>query len=86
MTESEAPTATPGTPTIRDNGIELVVLMIRRREESLLDLVVPILMIVMGVAISGVWTRDIFVGDQVDRSRGLLGAREPDGGYLLVPH
>ncbi len=60
--------------------------MIRRREESLLDLVVPILMIVMGVAISGVWTRDIFVGDQIDRSRGLLGAREPDGGYLLVPH
>jgi hypothetical protein len=50
------------------------------------DLIVPILMIVMGAAIAGVWTRDILRGEQVDVSQGLLAARDPDSGTLLWPH
>jgi hypothetical protein len=50
------------------------------------DVVVPIMMITMGVAIAGVWTRDIVSNDLVDRSHGLLRAREGGDGSLLVPH
>ena len=47
---------------------------------------VAILMIGMGLAIAGVWTRDIIVGDKVDLSPGILRAREQDSGSLLWPH
>jgi hypothetical protein len=48
--------------------------------------VVAGLMILMGVAIAGVWTRDIITGDRVDLSAGVLRAREGDDGTLLWPH
>ncbi len=51
-----------------------------------MDVIIPIMMIVMGVAIAGVWTRDIASSGYVDRSKGLLRAREGGDGSLLVPH
>jgi hypothetical protein len=47
---------------------------------------VAIALMTMGVAIAGVWTRDIVASDHVDRSQGLLAARDRDAGTLLWPH
>lgn len=43
-------------------------------------------MAVMGVAVAGVWTRDIVSGDRLELSSGRLLAREPDARSLLLPH
>jgi hypothetical protein len=43
-------------------------------------------MIVMGLAIAGVWTKDIIAGDKVDLSAGLFRARDGNEGPLLWPH
>ena len=48
-------------------------------------LVVAVGMIVMGLGIAGLWTRDVIAGDKVDLSRGVLRAREEDDS-LLWPH
>ena len=47
--------------------------------------VIAWLMIVMGSAIAVIWTRDIFAGEKVDRSAGVLRARDEDGS-LFLPH
>lgn len=51
-----------------------------------MDAVIAVLMIGMGLAIAGVWTRDILVGNQVDLSSGIWRARDQQGGTLLWPH
>jgi len=48
--------------------------------------ITAVLMMLMGVAIAGVWTRDIFVGDRINLTHGILGARDPDARALLWPH
>jgi hypothetical protein len=48
--------------------------------------VVAGLMILMGVAIAGVWTRDIIAGDKVGLSRGVLRARDGEEEPLFWPH
>jgi hypothetical protein len=49
------------------------------------DQLVAGFMIVMGVAIAGTWTVDIVRGSRVDRSQGILRARD-SGGSLLGWH
>ena len=48
--------------------------------------IVAVLMIVMGVAISGVWTREILAGEKIDLTHGIFAARDPDAGTLFWPH
>lgn len=43
-------------------------------------------MAVMGLAIAGIWTRDIISAGQLDISTGRLRAREPGSGSFLLPH
>lgn len=50
-----------------------------------MEVVVAGLMILMGVAIAGVWTRDILVGGKVDLGDGIFRARD-ESGSLLWPH
>lgn len=50
------------------------------------DTVAAVLMLVMGAAIAGVWTRDILAGEAVDLSDGILAARDPEAGTLYWPH
>jgi len=47
---------------------------------------VAVFMLVMGVAMVAIWTIDIARSPDVDRSRGLLRARDRSTGSLLVPH
>ncbi|HYM83871.1 MAG TPA: hypothetical protein VEY67_06950 [Candidatus Dormibacteraeota bacterium] len=47
--------------------------------------VVAIFMLVMAVGIAGIWTADIVRNPEIDRSRGLLRARDRDE-RVLVPH
>ncbi len=51
-----------------------------------MNALIGIALVVMGLAIAGVWTRDIASGEQVDRSQGLVRARDPDAGTLFLPH
>lgn len=51
-----------------------------------MDLVVGLLLAVMGVAIAGIWTRDIVVRDDIDLRGGLLRARNSETGMLFWPH
>ena len=51
-----------------------------------MDVAAAVLMIAMGAAIAGVWTRDIVAGDKVDLSNGVFAARDPDAGTLFWPH
>ncbi|MGB9357164.1 MAG: hypothetical protein WCC01_01275 [Acidimicrobiia bacterium] len=51
-----------------------------------MDIVVPVLLIVMGMAMAAIWTRDILRGEQVDLSVGLFAARDPEAGTLFWPH
>jgi len=51
-----------------------------------MDNVIAVLMIAMGVAIAGVWTRDILAGNKVDLSQGIFAARDPDAATLFWPH
>jgi hypothetical protein len=51
-----------------------------------LETTLAVAMIVMGAGIAGIWTRDILAGERVDRSRGVLRARESGTGALLWLH
>ena len=50
-----------------------------------MDAVVSVAMIVMGLAIAGIWTRDLVIAEKVDLSDGPLAARDVDGS-LFWPH
>jgi len=50
-----------------------------------MDKIAAVLMVVMGVAIAGVWTRDILAGDKIDLSHGIFAARDPDAGTCSGP-
>jgi len=43
-------------------------------------------MAVMGVAIAGIWTRDIITAEQLDITAGRIRARDPHAGTLMLPH
>ena len=43
-------------------------------------------MIVMGVAMAGLWARDIISARQLDISHGRLRARDPRARTLMLPH
>jgi hypothetical protein len=47
---------------------------------------VGVFMLVMGAGIAGIWTVDIVRSPEVDRTRGILRARDRSNGSLLVPH
>ena len=47
---------------------------------------VGVFMLVMGAGIAGIWTLDIVRSPEVDRTRGILRARDRSNGSLLVPH
>ena len=47
---------------------------------------IGVALIAMGVAIAGVWTRDIVVGEQIDLGAGVMRARDRDAGTLMWPH
>lgn len=47
---------------------------------------IAVLLLVMGLGIAGVWTRDILGSDHVDLGDGLFAARDPDSGSLFWPH
>jgi hypothetical protein len=47
---------------------------------------VAVFMLSMGVGIAGIWTIDIVRSPEIDRSRGMLRARDGATGPLLVPH
>ncbi|HEY6056492.1 MAG TPA: hypothetical protein VIV06_00595 [Candidatus Limnocylindrales bacterium] len=47
---------------------------------------VGVFMIVMGAGIAGIWTVDIVRSPEVDRTRGIVRARDRSNGSLLVPH
>ena len=48
--------------------------------------VAAVLMMLMGITIAGVWTREILAGDKVDLSHGFFAARDPDAGTLFWCH
>ncbi len=50
-----------------------------------MQLMVGIFLIVMGVGIAGIWTVDIVRNADIDRSRGLLRARDGTGS-VMAPH
>ena len=41
--------------------------------------VVAVFMVVMGIAMTAIWTKDILFSDEVDTSAGLFKARDTDG-------
>lgn len=47
---------------------------------------VAVSLVVMGLGIAGIWTRDIVAGDQVDLSEGFFAARDAEAGNLMWPH
>jgi hypothetical protein len=47
---------------------------------------VGLFMLAMAAGIAGIWTIDIGRSPEVDRTRGLLRARDRSTGSLLVPH
>ncbi len=51
-----------------------------------MDIAAAVVLIINGLAIAAIWTRDIVAGDQIDLSQGLLAARDPDSGTLFWPH
>lgn len=51
-----------------------------------METVIAVSLLIMGVGIAGVWTRDIVSGEYVDVSMGLFAARDPDSGTLFWPH
>jgi hypothetical protein len=48
--------------------------------------VIAVFMLLMGVGIGSIWTRDILSAEQLDVSHGRLRARDPESGSLMVPH
>ncbi len=51
-----------------------------------MGLLVGLFMVVMGIGIAGMWTVDMTRSPEVDRTRGLLRARDRSNGSLLAPH
>ena len=47
---------------------------------------IAVFMIVMGVAMASIWTRDIVSAEQLDISAGRWRARDPQAGTLMLPH
>lgn len=47
---------------------------------------VAVSLVVMGLGIAGIWTRDIVAGEQIDLSRGLFAARDAEAGSLMWLH
>jgi hypothetical protein len=47
---------------------------------------IAVFMLLMGVGIGSIWTRDILSAEQLDVTRGRLRARDPESGSLMVPH
>lgn len=43
-------------------------------------------MITMGVAMAGIWTRDIISSEQLDVTNGRFRARDPAARTLMLPH
>ena len=43
-------------------------------------------MILMGLGIAAIWTRDLMAAEKVDLSPGFFRTREPDSDSLLWPH
>lgn len=43
-------------------------------------------MVLMGLGIAGIWTRDLMAGEKVDLSSGIFKARDPEDGSLFWPH
>lgn len=50
-----------------------------------MPLIVGLFMVVMGIGIAGIWTIDIMRNPEIDRSRGLVRARDRAGSVML-PH
>ena len=50
-----------------------------------MQLIVGVFMVVMGIGIAGIWTIDIIRNPEIDRSRGLVRARDRAGSVML-PH
>jgi len=50
-----------------------------------MTIVVALFMLVMAVGMAGMWTVDILRSPEIDRSRGLLRARDRSGS-VMVPH
>ncbi len=48
--------------------------------------VIAIFMSLMGIALAGIWTRDIISAQKLDISAGRLRARDPQAGTLMLPH
>ncbi len=42
--------------------------------------------LVMAIGIAGIWTLDIVRSPEIDRSAGLVRARDPSNGTLFLPH
>ncbi len=57
-----------------------------RLVSALATTLVALFMIVMGLGMAGIWTVDIVRSPEVDRSRGLVKARDRSTRSLLVPH
>ena len=47
---------------------------------------IAVFMLLMGLAIAGIWTRDIVSAEQLDTSAGRWRARDPQAGTLMLPH
>ncbi len=47
---------------------------------------VSIMMIITGLGIIGVWTKDIVSGNRIDRSNGFLKSKNIENGELFLPH
>ena len=54
-------------------------------DDLTMQVVVGVFMVVMGIGIAGIWTMDIIGNPEIDRSRGLLQARDRSGS-VMVPH
>jgi hypothetical protein len=50
-----------------------------------MGIIVGVFMVVMGIGIAGIWTVDIIRNPEIDRSHGLLHARDR-AGSVMVPH
>lgn len=48
--------------------------------------IIAVFMLVMGVSMAGIWTRDIIRAHQLDISSGRFRARDPRAGTLMLPH
>jgi len=47
---------------------------------------IAVFMVVMGVAMAGIWTRDIISGHQLDIAAGRWRARDPQARTVMLPH